>query len=126
MPKRLPPDRDLILLFQNHSISELALMFQVKENTVARRLAQASHLNHNPLFQERYEKIKAMLKEGKTYTKIGAILGISGSAVEAFAQRHGIKKYEVNFGLVIGCPNCPIQPYARGLCFLCYQRFKKR
>ena len=76
MPKKhLPPLPKLIELFETHSIAQLAEMFQVQENTIARKIAEARrlHLTSNPAQQQRLQQIEALLKEGKNFNQIGKI-----------------------------------------------------
>ena len=131
MPKkRLPNHQELLLLFESHTLAQLAEMFQVKENTVARKIAEARRLklSPNPALEHRRQQVEKMLKEKKSFAQIGRILGIRDSSVRVFAIHHGL--YTPNTGLYavgnpIGCPKCLTHPYARGLCRTCYQRFRR-
>src|SRR5687767_8247432 len=122
MPKkRLPNHQELLRLFESHTLAQLAEMFQVKENTVARKIAEARRLkiSPNPALEHRRQQVEKMLKEKKSFAQIGRILGIRDSSVRVFAINHGL--YTPNTGLYavgnpIGCPKCLTHPYARGLC----------
>jgi hypothetical protein len=130
MPKkRLPNHQDLLLLFESHTLAQLAEMFQVKENTVAQKIAEARRLriNPNPALEARRQQIQKMLQEGKSFSQMDRILNIRPSSVRSFAIHHGL--YTPNTGLYavgnpIGCPKCMSHPYARGLCRTCYLRFR--
>jgi hypothetical protein len=130
MPKkRLPNHQELLLLFEAHTLAQLAEMFQVKENTVAKKIAEARRLriSPNPAQEVRRQQIQKMLQEGKSFSQIGRILKIKNTSVRAFAIRHDL--YTPNTGLYavgkpIGCPKCLTHPYARGLCRNCYERFR--
>jgi hypothetical protein len=130
MPKkRLPNHQELLRLFESHTLAQLAEMFQVKETTVAQKIAEARRLriSSNPAQEARRQQIQKMLQEGKSFSQIGRILKIRASSVRSFAICHGL--YSPNTGLYavgkpIGCPQCLTHPYARGLCRICYKRFR--
>lgn len=128
--KRLPEARELLQLYNDHSVDQLAEMFNVKPKTVIRKIAEARNqkINLDPKHEERCRQMKTLLAEGKTFTQIGKLLNITYSSAIAFAKRNGLytPPTELNFGLPIGCPNCLIAPKARGLCQNCYKRFRRR
>src|SRR5688572_19260429 len=118
--KRLPPLEKLMELFQTHSISQLAEMFQVTELTISRKIAEAKrqHIYSNPAKQQRNEQIKKMLAEGKNFPQIAKILGVRRDAVRNYAIRHGLytpATGQHQYTIPIGCRLCVLVPYLRGL-----------
>jgi hypothetical protein len=120
-----------MILFENHSIAQLAHMFQVEETTIARKIAQARRqkISPNPIKEARRQQVEKMLKEGKSFEQIGRVLGITRSAARRFAITNGLytpAAHQYAYGIPIGCRLCTLQPYARGLCKHCYVRFQGR
>jgi hypothetical protein len=120
-----------MILFESHSIAQLATMFQVKESTIAKKIAQARRqkISANPIKEARRQQVEKMLKEGKTFEQIGRVLGITRSAARRFAITNGLytpAAHQYVYGIPIGCRLCSLQPYARGLCKHCYARFQGR
>jgi hypothetical protein len=132
MPKkRLPDHKTLLSLFQEHSVAQIAEMFEVTEKAVIRKIAEARHkrIILNPAQEERYNQIKTWLSEGKNFGQIGRLLNISRGAAREYAIQHGLYSPltgELLYGLPINCPQCVLKPLARGLCKNCYKRFWRR
>jgi transposase len=128
--KYLPKGRELLQLYQDHSVAQIAEMFNVQEKTVIQKIAEARNqkINLDPKHDERCHQIKTLLAEGKSFAQMAGILGLTRSSVVSFAKRNGLYNPpgELNFGRPIGCPNCLTVPKARGLCHNCYRRFLRR
>ena len=129
--KRLPPLEKLMELFQAHSISQLAEMFQVTERTISRKIAEAKrqHIYSNPAKQQRNEQIKKMLAEGKNIPQIAKILGRHPDTIRSYAIRHDLYtpvSGRHQYSIPIGCRLCVLVPYQRGLCYQCYSRYRRR
>jgi hypothetical protein len=132
MPKkRLPDHKSLLRLFQEHSVAQIAQMFEVTEKAVIRKMAEARHkrIFLNPVQEERYHQMKRLLSEGKSFRQIGRVLNISYNAARGYAIRHDLyspRSGALLYGLPIGCPQCVLKPCSRGLCKNCYARFSQR
>src|SRR5262245_50179698 len=129
--KRLPNHKELLILFQEHSVAQIAQMFNVTEKAVIRKIAEARHkrISLNPVKEERCHQIKTLLSQGKSFTQIGRLLNISRTAARNYAIRHELyspPSGEFLYGLPISCPQCVLKPHSRGLCRNCYKRFGRR
>src|SRR5262245_6529348 len=133
MPKkRLPSLQKLMELFQTHTIQQLAERYQVKETTIARKIAEAKRLNiyTNPAKQQRNQQISQMLAEGKSFPQIAKILNYgSPSSLWAYAIRNSLyspSSKQHAYSRPIGCRLCVLEPYLRGLCRQCHSRYHNR
>jgi hypothetical protein len=133
MPKKcLPSLQKLMELFQTHTIQQLADLYQVKETTIARKIAEAKRLKiyTNPAKQHRNQQISQMLAEGKSFPQIAKILNVkSPDSLRAYATRNGLYSPSTKqhaYTRPIGCRLCAIEPYLRGLCRQCHSRYHNR
>ena len=130
--KRLPSLQKLMELFQNHTIPQLAERYQVKETTIARKIAEAKRLNiyTNPAKQYRNQQISQMLSEGKSFSQIAKILNYKHpTSLRAYATRNGLYSPSTKqhaYTRPIGCRLCVLEPYLRGLCRQCHSRYRDR
>jgi hypothetical protein len=130
MPKKLPKGADLLEEFKSLSIAQLAEKYNVKPETVQRKITAllASGENLTSEHQQKIEAIKQLRGEGKNWAQIAKILNVNQGSLYTFARTHGLHLVPTSFalGIPIGCPKCITNPYSKNLCLTCHSRLNRR